>query len=113
MKRKQWYLIQYDIADAVRLRRVHRLLKSCALAVQNSVFAWHGYATELTQLQDRLQQMINPKADDIRGYRIRNPLLLIGQSPFIQDAYFSCLPAHQHGPLDWLAEHPPEFFQQP
>lgn len=112
MKRKQWYLIQYDIADPARLRRVHRLLKSCALAIQNSVFAWLGCSTELASLQDKLQQIIDPNTDDIRGYRLKNPMLLIGQSPFLQDAYFSCLPAHQHCPLEWLVEHPPGLFHQ-
>ena len=110
MRRKQWYLIQYDIADPARLRRVHKRLKSCALAVQNLVFAWYGCPKELAQLQQVLKRLINRDHDDVRGYRLKNPLLLIGRSPFVEDAYFVGLPPHQHCPLEWLEQHPAGFF---
>jgi CRISPR-associated endonuclease Cas2 len=81
-----WYLIQYDIGSPRRCRQVHRLLKSCAFALQESVFAWFGDQTELTALQQQLTQRINPKEDGIRGYRLHYPLLLFGELPFTPDA---------------------------
>lgn len=94
-----WYLIQYDIRNKARLQRVYRLLKSSAIPVQESVFAWQGTHTELEQLQQQLLQRINPTEDDIRGYRIRQPLQLYGESPFIAGGWFTGYPPHVHKAL--------------
>ena len=107
---KHWHLIQYDIRHPKRLRRVFRLLKSCAFALQESVFAWQGTDAELVVLQQALQDCINPKEDDIRGYRLRHPLLLFGRSPFVADVYFQGYPPHQHCPMEWLSNPPPGLF---
>tara|TARA_R110002167_G_scaffold366254_1_gene594024 strand:+ start:22314 stop:22646 length:333 start_codon:yes stop_codon:yes gene_type:complete len=106
---RYWHLIQYDIRCPRRGQKIYRLLKSCAFALQESVFAWQGTDTELQHLQQQLQERINPREDDIRGYRIDNPLLLFGQSPFASDVWFQGYPPHQHCPLEWLAEPPPGF----
>lgn len=99
---RRWYLILYDIRSASRLQRVHRLLKSCAIALQESVFAWNGTDSELTELQSSLKKIINNQEDEICGYAIHSPLLLVGASPFMSDIYFDGYPPHQHHPNSWL-----------
>lgn len=107
MHTPQWYLIQYDIRCKKRLQRVHRTLKRCAYALQKSVFAWYGTAPELAVLQQQLTQLINAKEDDVRGYRIREPLLLFGQLSFIEGAYFAGYPPHEQVALEVLHQPPP------
>ena len=102
-----WYLITYDIRHPRRLQRVHRYLKSCAIALQESVFAWQGTPAELQHLKQQLHQRINAAEDDIRGYRLHHPLLIFGRSPFAHDVYYQGYPTHQHCPLEWLSN-PPE-----
>lgn len=104
MSKKTWYLIQYDIADARRLVRVHRLLKTCSFFVQESVCIWQGSAAELQLLQKRLAALIRPAVDDVRGYRMLNPVNLVGDSPFCPDTYFSGYPPHVSRALTWLEQ---------
>lgn len=110
-KQQNWYLIQYDIRHLERGRKVHRHLKSCAFALQESVFAWQGNNTELAELQTRLQDLINTGEDDIRGYRLQHPLILFGQSPFVADVWFQGYPPHQLCPLEWLRNPPADLLQ--
>lgn len=112
MQRIHWHLIQYDISDPGRLRRVYRLLKSCALSLQNSVFVWSGTDSELLSLQQRLTAIIDRNLDDIRGYRVDNPLLIFGRSPFLIDCHFNNMPPHQHCPAEWLLQPPAGLFSQ-
>ncbi len=102
--KKTWHLIQYDIADPQRLARVHRLLKTCSFFVQESVCIWQGSSAELKVLQQQLKKLIKPSQDDIRGYRLLNPLNLIGGSPFSSATYFSGYPPHVSYPLAWLEQ---------
>lgn len=99
---RKWHLIQYDIRDPKRLRRVHRLLKSQAVAVQNSVFAWFGHTLELRDLQAKLQECIKAGEDDVRGYELHHPLMLYGSTAFVEDTYGNSLPPYQHCPIDTL-----------
>ena len=62
------YLIAYDISDKKRLQRVHRLLKSQAIALQYSVFIAVMNAAECAELTQALEALIDKKADDIRLY---------------------------------------------
>lgn len=92
---KSWYLIQYDIANKRRLAKVHKFLCSIAIPLQNSVFAWFGSSKELDHLQQNLKKIINIYEDDIRGYLITQPIVLYGQSPFIEEVYFDNYPPHE------------------
>ncbi|PWQ99335.1 CRISPR-associated endonuclease Cas2 [Leucothrix arctica] len=62
------YLIAYDIADPRRLKRVHRILKNNAIAMQKSVFITVMNRADCLGLVDELEAVINPKEDDIRFY---------------------------------------------
>lgn len=62
------FVICYDIADPDRLIRIHRLLKSKALALQYSVFLFSGSNRQLDQLLQELVVLMNEKEDDLRAY---------------------------------------------
>jgi CRISPR-associated protein Cas2 len=64
------YLVGYDISDPVRLRRVHRLLRSVAIPIQRSVFLVKLDQVGREQLTAKLSELIDPKADDVRLYRM-------------------------------------------
>lgn len=111
MNKASWHVLQYDISDPARLRKVHRLLKTCTYALQYSVFAWCGTQHELASLKKKLHQLSNQQQDDIRSYRLKYPLMLFGRTPFLANCYLSKLPMHQHYPIEWLARHPSGLFE--
>ncbi len=65
------YLVCYDIADPVRLVRVHRRVVKRALFVQLSVYYLQGEKQDLDALLDDLQGVIDESYDDVRAYRVR------------------------------------------
>lgn len=95
-------IAHYDIADKKRLQRVHRFLKSCAFALQGSVYAWYGNSEALRHFKKKLRTLINPNEDDVRGYMLKNALWLFGVSPFVEGVYFGGYPPHVHCALDKL-----------
>lgn len=70
MKLRRSWLIAYDIRDHKRLSRLHRLIKSRAIAVQYSVFLFEGSAAELGKLFSEIRQCVEPREDDVRAYPI-------------------------------------------
>ena len=62
------YLLAYDIANRKRLTRVHRTVKGYGMPLQYSVFLVVGSSRTLDQLLGDLDEIINPKEDDIRVY---------------------------------------------
>lgn len=68
--KRQPFLITYDISDKKRLRRVHRLLKTQALALQYSVFISLMNGAELEVLTEDILKIIDKRADDVRLYAL-------------------------------------------
>ncbi|MGR9053911.1 MAG: CRISPR-associated endonuclease Cas2 [Gammaproteobacteria bacterium] len=66
--RKRLYLIAYDIADAKRLNKTHRVLKKSGMPVQYSVFTTVMSRAQLQRLLDRIECIIDPREDDVRCY---------------------------------------------
>lgn len=64
------YLICYDIADPVRLQRVHAFLRRHAMPVQYSVFLARLSERRLVQLLAEVAGRIDPRSDDVRAYPI-------------------------------------------
>jgi CRISPR-associated protein Cas2 len=101
------YIIVYDISCKKRLAKVHRLLKSQAIFLQESVYYWHGTQDDLDRLQAELTKRINKAEDDIRGYRLQSTQILyfFARSPLLTDSYFDDYPKYQHHPkeegADW------------
>lgn len=93
-----WFIIMYDISNAQRLQKVHRFLKPRAYALQKSVFAWRGNISQLNELQQQLQKLINTKEDDVRGYRVpaNQNIELWGVNPFCAGIFDARYPPVQH-----------------
>jgi len=62
------YVIAYDIASPIRLRRVARLLERRAIRTQKSVFLFDGPEVSLIQLLDELAVLINVKEDVVQAW---------------------------------------------
>lgn len=70
-------LITYDVSTISlggqrRLRRVAKLCQNYGQRVQNSVFECIIDSTQFTDLKLRLTEIIDPKKDSLRFYRIGN-----------------------------------------
>ncbi len=72
---KHWHVVSDDIRCPRRLRRVHRLVADECLAVQRSVFLFHGSRSERNHLLERLQERIEAE-DDVRIYPAPHPARL-------------------------------------
>ncbi|MGI9213271.1 MAG: CRISPR-associated endonuclease Cas2 [Methylococcaceae bacterium] len=81
------YIICYDIANPKRLVRVHRCLKGEGLPLQYSVFNCCLTERQLKHLMDKLQKIIDPRADDIRIYPLpeRSDCVTLGKQMFPDD----------------------------
>lgn len=65
---KSKYLICYDIADPLRLRKVFKVVKSTGIHLQYSVFQCSLTWPELQRLKEEFFLIIDPDEDDIRIY---------------------------------------------
>jgi CRISPR-associated protein Cas2 len=83
------HIITYDIGDPKRLTRIHRYLKKLAMPIQYSVFLIECNTKELQEVRDHLQEMINPKQDDIRIYTLplKPVIMTLGQQALSQGIY--------------------------
>ena len=68
-KKRNW-LIAYDIADPRRLSRIHRTLSKEALAVQYSLYLYHGDSKQVRALLNELGKHMKNSEDDLRAYPI-------------------------------------------
>lgn len=59
------YVAAYDIADAKRLRAVHRIMKEFGWAMQYSVFICDLDEIEITELKLRIGAVIHHSADRV------------------------------------------------
>ena len=75
-------LLCYDIRDSKRLKRVHNCVKKVGLALQYSVFYLEMSNADVTQLLNRLSNIIDDSRDDIRLYAISRfeDIALLGAS---------------------------------
>ncbi len=64
------YLVCYDIADPLRLQKVHRYWKERAMAVQYSVFAGAFTSAALWRHVAGLRDLIDEDEDDVRIYAV-------------------------------------------
>lgn len=70
MNERRAWLIAYDIKNPKRLSRLHRLIKTRAIAVQYSVFMFEGRAADLGNLFSECRRLLDLKEDDLRAYPI-------------------------------------------
>lgn len=81
------YIVAYDIANAKRLRRVHRTLQGYGSALQYSVFHCELSAAERVLLWEALTGLINHREDKVMflhlglaGERNRQRIETLGQA---------------------------------
>jgi CRISPR-associated protein Cas2 len=103
------HLLAYDIADPDRLVRVHRAVRNVGLPLQYSVFLVPGTAAHIDALLAELDDIIDPREDDIRVYPLpRKPdvvhygrqwlapgLQLLGEGPL--EDILAALADQRHG----------------
>ena len=66
-RRTPW-LLCYDIADARRLQRVHRVVRQHAVPLQYSVFHTVATRREVLVILHEIEEYIDPRQDDVRAY---------------------------------------------
>ncbi len=59
------YLVSYDIADPDRLRKVHGIMKTRGVHVQDSLYEALLNETERVQLENKLRKVMNLKEDQV------------------------------------------------
>jgi CRISPR-associated protein Cas2 len=67
------YLVAYDIADPIRLRRTHATVKGFGFALQYSVFVCDLDAMEKTQLRAELGEVIHHTQDRVAIIDLGDP----------------------------------------
>ena len=88
------WLVTYDISDRRKLARVHRLLKKEGVPIQYSVFFVHASAAKMARLMVELGKLIDPKADDVRAYRLPEATwkVTLGASVIPDDVWIEARP---------------------
>lgn len=88
------WIVSYDISDARRGVRVHRLMKQRGVPLQYSVFLVEASLAEMQALLRELSRLIAPHSDDVRAYRwpSRPELYQLGPGMLPDDLLFSALP---------------------
>lgn len=68
--RRQWTVVSYDIPDDKRRTKIMKTLEGYGRRVQYSVFECELRPADLTKLQQRLRDLIQPEQDDVRFYTL-------------------------------------------
>ena len=86
------WIIAYDIGHRKRWAPIYKLLKKQGIPLQYSVFQLDMSASQLAALMAQLSQLIDPKADDIRAYRVpqSESLVLLGKSILPEGVWMTC-----------------------
>lgn len=77
------YIVTYDIADPKRLQRVFKTMRNYGDHLQLSVFECQLSRADLVLLKDRLQEIIDPKEDQVLFIRL-GPVQAQQQEPTIE-----------------------------
>lgn len=65
-----YFVIGYDVTDAARLQRIHRVMCRFAIPLEYSVFLLVGSVAQKGKCLVELANLINVKKDDIRCYTL-------------------------------------------
>ena len=80
MDRKD-FLICYDIADEKRLGKIGKLVEKSAMRIQRSVYFYEQVSKEeLTVLIEKVMEVFDQEADDLRVYVIKNKGIALGEA---------------------------------
>ena len=92
-------IICYDICCPRRLGRIHRYLKRVACPLQYSVFLFSGSALQLERCLARLEEIMDPREDDIRAYPLpkRGYRMCFGKDTLPEGIHWTGLPQAWQG----------------
>jgi CRISPR-associated protein Cas2 len=86
------YLVAYDISDDRRRTKIHKILCGFGQWTQYSIFECHLSDKEMVALHGRLDNVIDPKEDNIRFYHIcqacQSKAETVGSSPPAEEKLF-------------------------
>jgi len=78
---KKDFIICYDIADKKRLSKIAKLVERRALRIQRSVYFYEQVSkVELMVLVDKVLNILDKEADDLRIYTIKNKGIALGEA---------------------------------
>ena len=78
---KKDFIICYDIADKKRLSKIAKLVERRALRIQRSVYFYEQVSkVELMVLVDKVLNILDKEADDLRIYTIKNKGISLGEA---------------------------------
>jgi len=70
---KRWHLVCYDISDQRRLHKIQRRVAKQALALQKSVYVLNANQSELNEILNAIESMMDTSRDDLRSYPVPHP----------------------------------------
>lgn len=75
------WIVAYDIGHPKRGARVFKVLKKEGIPIQYSLFYVRASFIRMQALHALMAQLIDPKADDVRAYRLPNNIwqITLGQ----------------------------------
>jgi CRISPR-associated protein Cas2 len=88
------YIVAYDITDPKRLTRLHRYLRTIAIAIQYSIFYLKCDERQLERLLKPADDIIDSRVDDFRCYPLpeRGLKIRLGRATLPDGVYFTALP---------------------
>lgn len=88
------WIVAYDISDARRGVKVHRLLKQRGVPLQYSVFVVEDSLAGMQALMREIGRLIAPHTDDVRAYRwpAQPEIHQLGPGMLPEDLLFSAHP---------------------
>ena len=88
----EFYIVCYDTPSNKRRRKLHKLLKNYAVAVQKSVFETFLDKQSFNRMMEKIEKLMNEKEDSVRIYgmsrHVQKQVKIIGSPGILQDPNF-------------------------
>jgi len=86
--RKKDFLICYDISDKKRLSKIGKLMEENTLRIQRSVYFYERVTKkELKVLVQKVLEILDEKADDLRIYTIKDKGISLGSATDLNNPF--------------------------
>jgi len=86
--RKKDFLICYDISDKKRLSKIGKLMQENTLRIQRSVYFYERVTKkELKVLVQKVLEILDEKADDLRIYTIKDKGISLGSATDLNNPF--------------------------
>jgi len=86
--RKKDFLICYDISDKKRLSKIGKLMEENTIRIQRSVYFYERVTKkELKVLVQKVLEILDEKADDLRIYTIKDKGISLGSATDLNNPF--------------------------